>query len=94
MSHSRYRGHKIEFVNDIWIYSNNKEPVSKDKNRPCGHCGKAQTTEGHDGCIGTLDGVMNACCGHGEIKEAYIQYPDGSDIRAEEAMNIIKKCNQ
>ena len=91
MSHSKYRGHNIEFVNDIWIYSDNKIPVSEDKNRACGHCGKSQAKEGHDGCIGTLEGVMNACCGHGKTKEAYVQYPDKSVIRAEEAMNVIKR---
>jgi len=40
----------------------------------CGHCNLKRTTEGHDGCIGTLPNVMNACCGHGEIKAAYIQF--------------------
>ena len=27
----------------------------------CGHCGLRRTVEGHDGCIGTLSNVMNAC---------------------------------
>lgn len=40
----------------------------------CGYCLKKRTTEGHDGCIGTLENVMNACCGHGEVDAAYIQF--------------------
>lgn len=40
----------------------------------CGFCSLKRTPEGHDGCIGTLDNVMNACCGHGEIEMAYVQF--------------------
>jgi len=57
----------------------------------CGHCGLKRTTEGHDGCIGTLKNVMNACCGHGEIKVAYVQFWDGSRIAREEALEYIKE---
>ncbi|WP_340074508.1 hypothetical protein [Leptobacterium sp. I13] len=49
------------------------------------------TEEGHDGCIGTLSGVMNACCGHGDVKQAYIQFTDGKIVRAEEAIRIFNK---
>ena len=54
----------------------------------CVHCGKGATPEGHDGCLGTLDEsiVMNACCGHGEARMAYIQYWDRSDIRGPAAI--------
>ena len=41
----------------------------------CVTCNKPPTPEGHDGCLGTLQGnIMNACCGHGEERMAYIQY--------------------
>lgn len=40
----------------------------------CGHCNKKRTSEGHDGCIGTLENVKNACCGHGEDNVAYVQF--------------------
>ena len=33
--------------------------------RPCPRCGEMPTEEGHDACLGTLPGVVNACCGHG-----------------------------
>lgn len=69
-----YRGHKIK---QVYIYEDTKELVSENPNRECGHCGKENTKEGHDGCLGTLPNVMNACCGHGNKKEAYVQYLDG-----------------
>jgi len=56
----------------------------------CGHCGKRRTPEGHDGCIGTLDNVMNACCGHGEDNVAYVQFWDGTCIRGQEALKYIE----
>ncbi len=90
MNMSKLRGHDIELINDIWVYSDTKEPTAVNyKGRVCGNCGKIQTREGHDGCIGGLIGVMNACCGHGVTDEAYIQFPDGSCIRGESAMLVM-----
>lgn len=47
--------------------------------KPCHHCGRMKTPEGHDGCLGTLcdPEIMNACCGHGDVEDAYIQYWPG-----------------
>lgn len=89
MATSTFRGNSIEYVNDTWIYTDNKIPVSEDVNRSCGYCGKENTPEGHDGCLGTLPGIMNACCGHGEKKEPYIQFLDGACIRGKDARTII-----
>jgi hypothetical protein len=48
--------------------------------RPCAKCGKLPTKEGHDACLGTLPGVIDACCGHG-VREAYIHFENGVTIR-------------
>jgi hypothetical protein len=56
----------------------------------CSHCGLDRTIEGHDGCIGTLPNIMNACCGHGEINMAYVQFWDETTIQGREALNYIK----
>lgn len=64
----------------------------------CLHCKKHRTPEGHDGCIGTLKNVMNACCGHGETKHAYIQFnhkdydsnPNKIRISGQDALDYIK----
>ena len=68
----------------------------------CGFCNLKRTPEGHDGCIGTLSNVMNACCGHGEVKQAYVQFnhndyknnPNKIRIEGEEAINYINKFKQ
>ena len=87
---SKLRGHPIVYVNGEWLYEDTMTPtVGND--RTCGHCSKQNTKEGHDGCIGTLPNAMNACCGHGESSEAYIQYFDGSDIRGKAALDEIEK---
>lgn len=90
MNRSMHRGHNIELQNDIWIYSDTKEPVSTCKDRRCGKCKNLNIKEGHDACLGTLPGVMNACCGHGIIKDAYVQFLGGFCIRGKVAMIIIE----
>ncbi len=57
----------------------------------CTHCNKLPTKEGHDGCIGTLPKkeVMNACCGHGNDNQAYVQFWDKPRISGEEAIKYI-----
>lgn len=84
-----YRGHRIEKHNDIYVYSDTKQPVPDNINRACGHCGLENTKEGHDGCLGTLPGLMNACCGHGNTSEAYVQFLDGHSVHGINAKKII-----
>lgn len=75
------RGHEIYFEGKEWFFSDTGDPVIVTwKDRPCGYCDRANTQEGHDGCIGRLPGVMNACCGHGESR-AYVQFPGGLILR-------------
>jgi hypothetical protein len=57
------RGHKIEYVSNKWIYSDNKQ--SFDDSRPCKRCRKMPTKEGYDACLGHIPGATAACCGHG-----------------------------
>ena len=59
----------------------------------CAKCGFLPTEEGHDGCLGTLDEniVMNACCGHGLDRQAYVQYWNGEYVRGEIALEIINE---
>lgn len=77
----QWRGHTIYKKGSDWVYADTQKPVHLNPDRPCGFCGAANTIEGHDGCLGTLPGaVMNACCGHGNPYEAYIQFDDGHRI--------------
>jgi hypothetical protein len=78
---SSHRGHRIVRRDGTWIYADNERPVSADPYRDCGHCGRAATAEGHDGCLGTLPGVANACCGHGAENDAYLVRDDGDRLQ-------------
>ncbi len=63
------------------------------ENRSCGHCKKPNRSDNHDACLGTLPCVMNACCGHGRKKEAYIQFLNRKSIHGHLAviiLNILK----
>ena len=87
---SYLRGHPIISAGEHWVFEDTGEPTEETwKARPCGHCGRHDTPEGHDACLGTLPGVMNACCGHGMEREAYVQFLDGTDIRGRSAVIIL-----
>jgi len=93
-----FRGHEIIEIEDTFFYKDDMTETAGNP-RKCGHCEKADTIEGHDGCIGTLKGVINACCGHGSDKEAYVQfghekyhdYPNRHRISGKEAIDYIKE---
>jgi len=88
MQTSTSRGHDIVFKDGKWIFKDTGLSVKNTyKEIPCGCCGKNSTIDGHDNCLGTLIGVMNACCGHGG--EAYVQFLDGTCIRGSDAIIII-----
>lgn len=85
-------GYEMVFVEGEWLFSDTMKKVADThEERPCGICGKERTPEGHDGCVGTLPGVMNACCGHGNLGEAYVQFPNGRLMQGQEALDYIKK---
>lgn len=48
-----------------------------DDSRPCTACGQHSTPEGYDACLGHLDGVAYACCGHGlDDSWVYVSFED------------------
>lgn len=87
MTADQLRGHPIASVDSLWVYMDTGSPT-EGSDRPCGHCGQGRTAEGHDGCLGVLPGVMNACCGHGIEGEAYIQFWTGARIAGKAAMEV------
>ncbi len=58
------RGHEISYKNNEWVYVDDDTPIINE--RPCKHCGKMPTAEGYDACLGHIEGVKSACCGHGK----------------------------
>lgn len=91
MADSKLRGHPIIRRNGVWLYKDTLWPTASSwQERSCGHCHKTSTPEGHDGCIGKIPGVKNACCGHGEVQEAYIQFDwNGHTLRGMLAIVIM-----
>lgn len=83
------RGHPIECKDGQFIYCDTGEPTVGNP-RDCGYCGKPNTPEGHDGCLETLPGVMNACCGHGSAEDAYVQYSKKKAVYRQKAVLHIK----
>lgn len=82
MTTNTFRGHDIHREGREWLFSDTNAPVASTwKLRPCGYCNFTNTQEGHDGCFGRLPGVMNACCGHGDSRLAYIQFTAGLALR-------------
>lgn len=76
------RGHPMYFDGEVWRYEDTGEPTADGwRDRPCGECDRHPTPEGHDPCLGELPGVRNACCGHGDRREAYVQFENGVTIR-------------
>lgn len=97
MARSTLRGHEIEWdeKQDAYVYSDTHEPtVETYKDRPCGNCGLTETPEGYDGCLGTLPGVINACCGHGVTQDAFVQFEDGRRLSGNEAINAMGKLKR
>lgn len=75
------RGHKIYYNGSDWRYVDNNEPMVR--NRPCKKCGlkplelDSEMGNNVDACLGVLEGVISACCGHG-VEDGYIMYEDRS----------------
>ena len=90
--HTYFRGHPIEQnARHVWIFADTGEAVAGTwSTRPCGVCGQFNTPEGHDACLGTIPGAVNACCGHGYPHRAYVQYPDGTILRGQDMWDHLK----
>lgn len=76
MPTSHERGHEVyyDYEGKTWRYSDNHEPaIGK---RACKRCSALPTVEGHDACLGKIEGVTSACCGHGVIKSFIMEDTD------------------
>ena len=83
------RGHEIKLHNGRYVYANTSDPTAGNR-RSCGHCGLADTVDGHDGCLSNLLGVVNACCGHGDHRDAYVVFGGGLRIAGYRAIVIMR----
>jgi hypothetical protein len=85
---SHLRGHPIRFTGGEWVYEDTGTPTVGNP-RDCGVCGKADTPEGHDPCLGTIPGVFAACCGHGNPAEAYVVLEGGERLAGQAAREYL-----
>lgn len=89
MSKSYFRGHSIELRGSEYVFSDTGDVVRDTwESRPCRYCKRFNTVEDHDACLGTLPGVMNACCGHGCVDEAYVQFLDKTVVNGSAAVEV------
>lgn len=49
--------------------------------RRCGRCGATVGPDRPDACLGTLPGVIEACCGHGNRRKSYVKFESGLVLR-------------
>ena len=52
----------------IWLYVDTRKIA--DDSQPCIRCNRLPTKEGFDACLGYIEDIKSACCGHG-IEQAY-----------------------
>lgn len=85
---SKWRGHTIvwQIKEKRFVYADTGEPTSG-KERACGHCNR-ESKDDIDPCLGKLPGVINACCGHGNPKEAYVQFENGTIVKGFDCIYI------
>src|SRR5512142_3377383 len=58
--------------------------------RPCGLCGLvADEWLGPDPCLGLINGVAAACCGHGDTNEAYVVLRNDKAYYGERALAML-----
>ena len=89
-----FRGYSIYQDSEGWMYEDGTRVDLCCQSKGCGHCGLADTLEGHDGCLGALSGVLNACCGHGIVQDAYVQLESGESLYGEEAVDYMSKIRK
>jgi hypothetical protein len=70
-------GNPVVFKKKKWYLKATGQKVTPKLKRTlrCPRCGMSPTEAGHDPCIADMEGVRNACCGHG-VEYPYVQFSD------------------
>ena len=78
------RGHRIvRFSDGRWRWAATGRFMimgAHPSDPPCTVCHLPPTPEGFDPCLGRLEGVTSACCGHGGVVEGYRVFADGERV--------------
>jgi hypothetical protein len=74
-------GYSTKLRQTKWYFWENGQPCGDIDKLRCAKCGKGETQEGYDACLGKLiNGVEFACCGHGITELRYVKLFDGTSI--------------
>ncbi|MGH1591146.1 hypothetical protein ACRBEV_25685 [Methylobacterium phyllosphaerae] len=68
---------EVYWDNHTTYYADTHEPMDRDNPRPCAACRMPVVVGEPDPCIGTLPGVLGACCGHGGVESSYVCFENG-----------------
>lgn len=95
MSRTEINGNEITSKDgENFFYSSDNKTVDWYNIRKCPACGKKQTKEGHDACLGTLRGVRFACCGHHSSKgHPYVVFNNGLSINFDSIKSLYEYFN-
>ncbi len=78
------RGHRIvRFADGRWRWAATGRFMTMGahpSDPPCTFCHLPPTPEGYDPCLGRLENVTSACCGHGGVVEGYRVFADGTRV--------------
>jgi hypothetical protein len=85
-------GREIYYIGNEWCWAEDMTPIGMPW-RVCPHCGK-YPLEDHedppDPCMGWVPGIRYACCGHGNIEEAYVLLESDELYSGYDAILIIE----
>ena len=86
---SRVNGNALVFGKDGWEYRLTGDPAMVEAPLPCPRCGTVPDADGHDGCLGHVQGAWSACCGHG-VTDPYAYYHlGGNNPESSDALDLI-----
>jgi len=101
-----YRGHPtITFKEEQeseeypvkWRYADTLEQTPQDGEgieRPCIACHRRAAIDGPDPCLGWIPEVTFACCGHGNVSQAYVVFDAGHCLRGPEAVAFFETLHE
>lgn len=72
-----------------WTYLVTEERVDPKAPAPCPRCGLVPGADGHDACVGHVEGAWSVCCGHG-VADPYAYYHlGGDDLKSNDDLDMI-----
>ena len=84
---STARGHPTYYYGHVEKYTDTQ--VDAKISRPCIKCKHHPTVEGYDHCLGYIEGIRSACCGHG-VEPSHIVLWNGLRLNSRFNLDELK----